>query len=107
MARIKEAAEAQEQIAVQQALDRDRKAKEALQAERDAHAATMRSEAAKGKNDLELLLDEMSVETRHAVRLRAFAHYLSHMSQEPMSRQSDVDLICLRFAKYVLFGEVT
>lgn len=99
--------EAREQVAILDALERNNRAKAELQAERDAHAETMRKEAMAGKSELEMMLAEMSQDVQHEVRMRAFAHYLQHMPNEPMSRQSDVDGICRRFCKYMLFGEAT
>lgn len=107
MARSKEDAEALEQKAVADALARDNAAKAAMQAERDAHAATMRKETEAGKSELDVMLGEMSEDMRHRMRLESMVYYLTHSPQEPMSRQSDVDGICRRLAKYVLFGEAS
>jgi len=90
-----------------QAQARHNAAREAMQAEREAHQATVAAATEQAKTELEMVMAELSKSEARTVRLHAFLHVLAHGDMaDPSSLQSQTDTACLRLARYVITGYV-
>jgi hypothetical protein len=81
-------------------------ARQAMQSERDAHVATMRSESERAKSEVDLLLSELDPAEQRTVRMHAYLHVVNGEWSTPENRQADCDRIALNIARYMLLGDV-